>query len=63
MFPTLHILADQQNVVGWRLALKYMGTPMTHYFLESSGQVAYMETHPKVAIQPLSSGPLEYEGP
>ena len=25
------------------LALKYMRTPPTHYFLESSGQVAYMD--------------------
>ena len=25
----LHILADHQNMVGWRLVLIYMGTPLT----------------------------------
>jgi hypothetical protein len=26
--------------------LNYMQTPPTHYYLESSGRVAYLETHP-----------------
>ena len=42
-----HILADNQNVVGWQLVLNYMQTPPTHYYLESSEQAAYMKTHPK----------------
>lgn len=42
----LNILVDHQNMVGWWLAFKYMQTPLTHYFLESSGQSTYMETHP-----------------
>jgi hypothetical protein len=33
----LHILGDHHIVVGWVLALKYMRTTPTHYFLESSG--------------------------
>ena len=37
MSTVLHILANHQNVVGWWLVLKYMQTPPTHYFLESSG--------------------------
>jgi hypothetical protein len=41
-----HILANQQNVVGWQLVLNYMRTHVTHYYLESSGQVTYIETHP-----------------
>ena len=45
---TLHILANRQNVVGWRLVLNYMQTPPTHYYLESSGQAAHMNTHPKL---------------
>ena len=47
MSTTLHILVDRQNVVGWQLALEYVRTTPTHYFLESGGRVAYMETHPK----------------
>ena len=50
---TLHILADLQNVVGWRLVLNYMQTSPTHYYLESSVQVAYMETHPKIKTSPF----------
>ena len=46
MCTALHILADCQNVIGWRLALNYMYTPPTYYYLESSGQAAYMETLP-----------------
>ena len=46
----LHILADGSNLVGWRLMLDYMQTPMTQYFLESSERAAYMETRPKCAI-------------
>ena len=42
-----HILANHRNVVGWRFVLNYMQTSLTHYFLESSGRAAYMETHPK----------------
>lgn len=44
MSTTLYILVDHQNTVGWQVVLKYMPTPQTHYFLESSGQAAYMET-------------------
>lgn len=43
----LYILADGHNVVGWWLVLKYMRTPLTHYYLESSGCAPYMETHSK----------------
>ena len=46
MSMTLHILANHRNVVGWRLVLKYMRIPPTHYYLESSEQATYMETHP-----------------
>ena len=46
MSTTLHILADCQNVVGLCLALQYMRTPPTQYFIESSGWTTYMETHP-----------------
>ena len=47
MSMALHILVDHHNVVSWRLVLIYMRTPPTHYYLESSGRVTYMETHPK----------------
>ena len=32
---------------GWMTAtiLNYMQTPPTHYYIESSGPAAYMETH------------------
>ena len=43
----LHILAGRHNVVGWQLVLNFMETPPTHYYLDSSGQATYMETHPK----------------
>ena len=33
-------------MIGWQLALKYMRTPPTHNFVESSGRTAYMKTHP-----------------
>ena len=45
-FIALHILVDHQNVVGLQLVRIYVGTPPTHYYLESSGQVATLETHP-----------------
>ena len=38
-------LVDPQDVVGWRLVLIYTRTSLTHYYLESSGQAAYMDTH------------------
>jgi hypothetical protein len=38
----LHILADYHNVIGLWLVLSYMQTPLTHYFLESSGRATYM---------------------
>jgi hypothetical protein len=43
----LHILANHQMWLngGFRL-IEHMLTPPTHCFLESSGQVVYMETHP-----------------
>ena len=43
----LHILANHQMWLngGFRL-IEHMLTPPTHYFLESSGQVVYMESHP-----------------
>ena len=50
MSITIHVLVDCQNVVGWHLTLKYMRTPPTHYFVESSGRAAYMETHPYSVI-------------
>ena len=40
----LHVLAACLNVVGWWVVFNYMQTPLTLYFLESSGQAAYMET-------------------
>ena len=43
----LYIVADRRNGVVWQLVLNYMWTPPTLYYLESNGQVAYMETHPK----------------
>ena len=43
----LHILANHQNVIGWRLVLNDMRTRPTHYYLDSSGQAAYMETQPR----------------
>ena len=39
----LHILVDNQNMLGWRLVHNYMRTPLTHYYVESSGQAAYMK--------------------
>ena len=47
MSTALHILVGHQNVVGWQLVFIYMRTPPTHYYIESSGQVASLETHPK----------------
>jgi hypothetical protein len=38
-FIVLHIPTYHHNVVGRQLALNYIRTPTTHYFLESSGQV------------------------
>ena len=49
----LQIIADHQNVVGGRLALNYMRTPSTHCYLESSGQVTYMENHNKPTLVAL----------
>ena len=40
----LHDLVGDHNVVGWQVVLAYMSTPPTHYYLESSVQVAYVET-------------------
>ena len=40
---TLHNLANHYNVVKRWLVLKCMQTPLTHYFLKSSGQSAYMK--------------------
>ena len=45
-------------MVGWRLALEYMRTPPTHFFLESSGRAAYMETYPK--LPPVASRNFHY---
>ena len=42
----LHILMDCHNVIGWWLMLNHMRTLPTYYYLESSGQATYMETHP-----------------
>ena len=55
MSMVLHILADRQNVVEWQLALKYMRTSPSYFFLESNGLVAYMETHPKSPTSVLVS--------
>ena len=50
----LHILADLHNVVGWWLALNYMRTHATNYYLETSEQSAYVEPHPHCApVLPL----------
>ena len=46
-----YILTNRQNVVGWRLVLHYMRTPPAHYYLESSGWAASMETHPYLVRQ------------
>ena len=43
MSTALHILADHENAVKWRVALKYMRTPPTNYFVKFSGQAAYIE--------------------
>ena len=48
VLTTLQILVGHQSVVGWQLVLLYMRTPPTYYYLESSGQATYMETHPYV---------------
>ena len=50
MSTALYSLVDCENVVGWQLVLNFMRTPPTNYYLESSGQAAYMETHPKYDI-------------
>jgi hypothetical protein len=42
MSIALHILVAHHNVVGWRLVLIYLQTPPNHYYLESSGRVAYI---------------------
>ena len=48
MPTTLHILVSGHNVVGWLVAWAYLHeNTSNHYYLESSGQVAYMETNPK----------------
>ena len=52
---TLHILEDRHKVVRWRFVINYMRTPLTLYFLESTEQAAYMETHPKQIVRFLSS--------
>ena len=62
MSTDLHVLAGHQIVLGWWLVLNYMQTPPTHYYLESSGRAAYMETHPSHASQPwcpLSGNPKQ----
>jgi hypothetical protein len=46
----LYILVDLYKVVAWRVVLNYTQTPPTHYYLESSGQVAHIETHAKIAM-------------
>ena len=46
MSITLHILVGRQNVVGWQLEFIYVRTPPTHYYLESSGRMAYIKTYP-----------------
>ena len=51
MSTALHILADHHNVVGWWLVLNYMRTPPIHYYLDCSGQAAYMETHPYTTLE------------
>ena len=40
-FTALHILVGHPNVVGLWLVLIYRRTTSTHYYLGSSGQVAY----------------------
>ena len=39
IFVALHIQANHQNVVGWRLVFIYMQTP------PACGQATYIETH------------------
>ena len=56
VFMALHILVEHHNVVGWRDVLNYMRTPPTVYYLESTGQVAYMKTHPKGQTRPNVKG-------
>ena len=46
----LYIQVDLQNVVAWQVVLNYTQTTPTHYYLESSGQAAHMETHRKIAM-------------
>jgi hypothetical protein len=41
-----HNLVGHQNVVNLRFVLIYRGTPPTHYYLESSGHITYIETCP-----------------
>ena len=56
MSTTLHILANYQNLFGWRIVLNCMRTHPTLYYVESSVRVAYMETHPYNAWHdPLSN--------
>jgi hypothetical protein len=50
MSSGLCILVGPQSVVGWQLVLIYKRTPPTHFHLETSGQVAYMETHPTTTV-------------
>ena len=42
MFNTFDILMDRHEVVGWRLVLNYMRTPLSHYYLQCSEQVIYI---------------------
>ena len=37
----------RQNVTDKQVVVNYMRTTPTHYYIESSGRAAYMETHPK----------------
>ena len=46
MFMALHIIVGDHNVVSRWLELIYISILPTHYYLESSGHVAYMGTHP-----------------
>ena len=46
MSMALRILMGRQNVVDRQLVLNNMWTPPTHYYLEFSGQKAYMENSP-----------------
>ena len=48
----LYILVECQNIVVWRLVLKYMQSPPTH-FLESSGRATYMEIHPSSRFETI----------